>query len=130
MKLKVVRGIQSPFDHAQKNDRRAVVLAADGKAGIIVLAPATTYFQRTQRVPPGHVLLLKGGLCYESSGFDADAILISIRDAFRVSINSTWVKRMVEIGELDTEKDKRFECQFKQLLREYYNCLMTGRVVE
>lgn len=116
--LKVIRGFLHPHDLARKGARRAVVLGEYRDHWVV--APATTYFERKGVVPPGHVLLAKTTPARKRSGFDADLdILVSIRDAVRVSPASPWIEGAEQIGVLDLEVDLRVLRRFGEEIKAF-----------
>jgi hypothetical protein len=118
MKVKIIRGFLHPRDLARKGDRRAVVLGEYRDHWVV--APATTYFERSGRVPPGHVLI-SPKTCgqFSRTGFDRDEILISIRDAVRVERGSVWLSGVSQIGGFDIEKEPRLLRRFGEEIRAF-----------
>lgn len=117
MKFVVVRGFQDPRDTAKKTARYAVVLGMVN--GRVAVAPCTTYPARTGTTPRGSALLTKQSPAYKNSGFTAEQLAISIRDAGLFTIDSQYVRGCDQVGVLDTSKDLRLEANIKQLLKEY-----------
>lgn len=117
MRYITVTGFMSPVDREKKGARRAVILGMNN--GKVLLAPATTWFERTGKVPFGHVLLTDKSAAYKGSGFNKPFILISIRDAAWFSIDSEWVKNVEQMGVLDTDKDKRLDDNLRDWMRNY-----------
>jgi len=118
MKLNVMLGFIDPSDPEKKTARRAVVLGELQKDGrrYLLVAPATTYFQRRGVVPPGHVLIQTNSPCRKGSGFSPDIdILINVRDSIFVSATSVWVAESRVVGQLNLAKDKRV---FDRLIEE------------
>lgn len=114
----VVKGFQHPRDAAKKTARYAVVLGMIN--GRIVVAPATTYPSRHDNVvPPGHVLLTNKSGAYAGSGFNAEKVAISIRDAGLYSIDSQYVQNVEQVGMLRLDRDKRLADQVKLLMQQY-----------
>ena len=117
--LKVLKGIIDPQDPDQKSARRGILLGYK-EGGAIFVAPCTTYFERTGRVPPGHVLLNeKNCPSFSKTGFDKREILINIRDAFCAAPNSKWVAAAEEVGFLDLKSAPRVRDLIGQCLREF-----------
>jgi len=118
MKLNVMLGYIDPSDPMKKTARRAVVLGETQREGrsYLLVAPATTYFERRGVVPPGHVLIQNHSPCRKGSGFSPDIdVLINIRDAIFVSATSVWVAGAKVIGQLNLADDKRV---FDRLIEE------------
>jgi len=117
-KFVVVKGFQFPRDDAKKTARYAVVLGMVN--GRVVVAPATTYPARHDNiVPPGHVLLTNKSGAYAGSGFNAEKVAISIRDAGLYSIDSQYLSGIQQVGVLRLERDKRLADQVKLLMQQY-----------
>lgn len=118
MKLRVIRGFLHPRDLARKGDRRAVVLGE--YRDHLVVAPVTTYFERSGRVPPGHVLIdRKTCASFGRTGFDRDQVLVSIRDAVRVARDSIWLESSSQIGVLDLDAEPRLLRRFGEEIQAF-----------
>lgn len=117
--LKIIKGILDPRDLARKGARRGVILGVDRDTGAVLVAPCTTYYERTGRVPPGHVLLNAKNCQFDKTGFDRDVILINIRDAFYAAPGSPWIVGAEQIGVLDLDAAPRVRSLIGQALREF-----------
>ncbi len=118
MKLRVIRGFLHPRDLARKGDRRAVVLGE--YQDHVVVAPTTTYFERSGRVPPGHILIDKKACAsFGRTGFDRDQILVSVRDAVRVACDSVWLESVSQIGVLDLDAEPRLLRRFGEEIQAF-----------
>lgn len=118
--LKVFKGILDPRDLARKGARRGILLGFDKASGAALVAPCTTYFERSGRVPPGHVLInAQNCPSFSKTGFDKGDILVNIRDAFYATPDSPWIGGAVHIGNLDIESAPRVRNLIGQALREF-----------
>lgn len=115
MKLHVIKNIRDPWDATHKG-RFAVAIQFES---FLIILPCTTYFQRTGMVPAGAALLAKDSPAKIGSGFTADDVCISFRDAFRVEKGSGILDNVVIVGILDLEIDKRFKENVSSLILQY-----------
>jgi len=122
MKINVILGFLDPRDPEKKSARRAVVLGEVFKDGrrYLLVAPATTYYQRKGVVPPGHVLIQAQSPCRKGSGFSPDIdILVSVRDARFFSATSPWLAEAQVVGQLNLANDKRVLDRFIEEMRRF-----------
>lgn len=118
--LKVVKGVLDPHDMARKGARRGILLGFDQSSGAFLVAPCTTYFERSGRVPPGHVLInAQNCPSFSKTGFDKEDILVNIRDAFYATPDSPWINGASHIGNLDINSAPRVRSLIGQALREF-----------
>ena len=116
MKLVVVTGWVDPSDKHKKR-RPAVVLGMVN--GRIAVAPCTTLVMRTGEVPTGSVLLTKNSPAFAGSGFHADEVTVWVRNAALYSIDSHFVQNCTQIGVVDTDLDKRFRDNLRDMMKQY-----------
>jgi hypothetical protein len=116
MKFVVVTGLIHPDDKNSKR-RPAVVLGLVN--GRVAVAPVSTNPARTGEVLPGGVLLTCKSPAHAATGFHADTVIISIKDAALYSIDSQYVKNCRQIGVLDTTMDKRVGANLQDLMSTY-----------
>lgn len=116
MKLVIVNGFKAPHDPCKKNRFAAILGMKDGR---VIVAPCTTYFERTGVVPRGSVLITKESPAFAATGFTREKVCISLRDAALYSIDSEYIKGITQTGMLDLSKDKRLKDLFKRVAAEY-----------
>lgn len=116
MKLVVVSGWTDPTDVNCKV-RPAVVLGMVN--GRVAIAPCTTTVMRTGQVVRGGVLLTNKSPAFKGSGFHKEEVVIWVRKAALIGIDSGYLGKLRQIGVIDTELDKRFRDNLAQMMREY-----------
>jgi len=84
-----------------------------------VVAPCTTRAERTGEVPVGGVLFTKKSPAYGTSGLHAEVNVISVRNAALYTIDSHFIKNCKQIGVIDTELDKHFRDNLRDLMKVY-----------
>jgi len=115
MKFKVIQGLRSATDPNGK-PRFAVILKSvifEDEEWVHLL-PCTTYPQRTNITPEGSVLLTSKSPAYRGTGFTAEKIAISLRDAAIYRKKSGYLEGSVEVGTLNLSKDNRLRDEWQR----------------
>jgi len=120
--------MQCPVIHTfagdyENTDKEPVAVMLGWDRGRIVYAPCTVCPEGIKKTPHGCVLLTRDSPAYADSGFTAEKIIISVRDAGTFSFDSSHVRKSVPAGILYPRLDKKLSRSLDKWL-EIYN--LTG----
>jgi len=117
LKCPVIRNFDGNYD---REDSEPVAVMLGWDRGRVVYAPCSIWTGGIKAIPHGSVLLTRQSPVYADTGFTAEKILISVRDAGSFSFDSARVKHAVQAGTLYPWKDKKLSKNLDRWL-EIYN---------